>query len=54
MTVVCFIGGCTYTEIAALRFTSQRLSGRKLLIVTTGILNGNTIMDILGPPKRSQ
>ena len=50
VTVVCFIGGCTYTEIAALRFTSQRLRRRKFLIVTTGILNGNTIMDALGPP----
>lgn len=51
VTVVCFLGGCTYTEIAALRFTSQRLTGRKLVIVTTGILNGGSIMDSLGPPR---
>ena len=51
VTVVCFIGGCTFTEIAALRFTSQRMSARKLIVVTTGIINGNTIMDSVGPPK---
>jgi len=54
VTVVCFIGGCTYTEIAALRFISQRLTGRKLLIVTTGIINGNTIMDVLRPPIKGK
>lgn len=51
VTVVCFIGGCTYTEIAALRFTSQRMTGRKLIIITTGIINGGTIMDSIGPPR---
>jgi hypothetical protein len=51
VTVVCFVGGCTYTELAALRFTSQRMSGRKLIVVTTGMMNGNTLMDALGPPK---
>jgi len=51
VTVVCFVGGCTYTEIAALRLTSQRMSGRKLLIITTGLLNGNSMLTALGPPR---
>ena len=54
VTVVCFVGGCTYTEIAALRFTSQRMSGRKIIVLTTGILNGNSIMDSLGPPTKGR
>jgi len=54
-TIVFFLGGCTYTEIAALRFIAQHegLSsilqqlteiGKRILIATTGIINGNTIM----------
>lgn len=54
VTVVCFVGGCTYTEIAALRFTSQRMSGRKIIVLTTGMLNGNSIMDSLGPPAKGR
>jgi hypothetical protein len=27
VTLVCFLGGCTYTEIAALRFISQKQKG---------------------------
>lgn len=42
-TVVFFLGGCTYTEIAALRWMSKQTKGRKFLIATTGIINGNTV-----------
>lgn len=54
VSVVCFIGGCTSTEIAALRFTSQRMTGRKLLVVTTGIINGSSVIDCIGPPKSTK
>ncbi|KAI0027966.1 Sec1-like protein [Vararia minispora EC-137] len=37
-TVVFFLGGCTYTEIAALRWAGRQNQGRKLLIATSGIL----------------
>jgi hypothetical protein len=81
-TVVFFLGGCTFTEIAALRwmgkqtrgpfFTSHSsvlafvvficsnnvplmvtltfplLIGRRFLIATTGIINGNTLVDAFG------
>ena len=42
-TVVFFLGGCTYTEIAALRWMSKQTKGRRFLIATTGIINGNTV-----------
>ena len=51
VTAVCFLGGCTYTEIAALRFTSQRMQKRHILILTTGIINGSTLMHSMGPQR---
>jgi len=45
VTVVFFVGGCTYTEIAALRWVGRQHQGRKFLIATTGILSGNSVVD---------
>lgn len=42
-TVVFFLGGCTFTEIAALRWMSKQNKGRKFLIATTGIINGTSV-----------
>ena len=42
-TVVFFLGGCTFTEIAALRWMSKKTRGRRFLIATTGIINGTTV-----------
>ena len=43
--VVMFLGGITFTEIAALRFLARQEEGRrKVLICTTGIISGNSIM----------
>ncbi|KAF7302938.1 hypothetical protein MKEN_01256300 [Mycena kentingensis (nom. inval.)] len=51
-TVVFFLGGCTYTEIAALRWVGRQNRGRRFLIATTGIVNGNSIFEsIAAPPK---
>ncbi|KAI0640015.1 Sec1-like protein [Trametes polyzona] len=44
-TVVFFLGGVTYTEIAALRWVSRQNKGRKFLIATTGIINGNSMIN---------
>ncbi|KAI9057769.1 Sec1-like protein [Trametes sanguinea] len=44
-TVVFFLGGVTYTEIAALRWVSRQNKGRKFLIATTGIISGNSLID---------
>ena len=43
--VVMFLGGVTYTEIAALRFVAKMEEGRrKILICTTDIISGNRMM----------
>ncbi|RPA81416.1 Sec1-like protein [Ascobolus immersus RN42] len=45
LTVVFFLGGCTFTEIAALRFLAKKDAGkREILICTTGIINGDKMM----------
>jgi len=44
-TVVFFLGGCTYTEIAALRWVGRQNKGRRFLIATTGIVSGGSIVD---------
>lgn len=44
--VVMFLGGITFTEIAALRFVARQEEGRrKILICTTGAVSGNAMMD---------
>ncbi|KAJ7070547.1 Sec1-like protein [Mycena amicta] len=51
-TVVFFLGGCTYTEIAALRWVGRQNRGRRFLVATTGIINGNSLFEsISGVPK---
>lgn len=46
---IMFLGGITFTEIAALRFVNKKLEEagqrRKLVICTTGIISGRSIMD---------
>lgn len=44
-TVVFFLGGITYAEVAALRFMGKTSRNRRWLIATTGIINGNGIVD---------
>jgi len=44
-TVVFFLGGCTYTEIAAIRWVGRQSKGRKFLIATTGMISGASIID---------
>jgi hypothetical protein len=46
VTLVFFIGGCTYAEIAALRWLSRNATPRReYLIATTHICNGDTLME---------
>ncbi|KAJ1990777.1 Vacuolar protein-sorting-associated protein 33 [Coemansia spiralis] len=45
-TLVVFLGGCTFTEIAALRLLSQQHNHR-YIVATTQIINGNTFLDPL-------
>ncbi|CCJ29484.1 unnamed protein product [Pneumocystis jirovecii] len=45
-TIVFFLGGCTFTEIAALRFIAkQEKDSREIIIITTSIINGNIIVE---------
>jgi len=45
LTLVYFIGGITFAEIAALRHLSERENhGRDYLIATTKLINGSTIL----------
>ncbi|KAF3939907.1 hypothetical protein ABW19_dt0201424 [Dactylella cylindrospora] len=45
ITIVFFLGGITYTEIAALRWIAKQEEGRRqIVIATTGIINGNKII----------
>ncbi|KZV82588.1 Sec1-like protein [Exidia glandulosa HHB12029] len=46
-TVVFFLGGCTYTEVAALRWMASQMRGRRFLIATTGIIKGSSLIEDL-------
>ncbi|GAA5946809.1 hypothetical protein JCM3765_002024 [Sporobolomyces pararoseus] len=50
-TVVCFVGGITYAEIAALRFLNRQIPNRNLLIVTTNTLTGGSLLTSLMHPS---
>jgi len=44
-SIVFFLGGITYAEIAALRFVGKQLGEkRKLVIATTGIISGYRVV----------
>ncbi|CAG8761276.1 23385_t:CDS:10, partial [Gigaspora margarita] len=46
VTLVFFLGGCTYTEISAIRFLAQQDEGqREYVIATTQIINGNSLLN---------
>ncbi|ORX57239.1 vacuolar protein sorting-associated protein 33A-like protein [Piromyces finnis] len=48
ISIVLFLGGCTFTEISSLRFLSQQEDiQRDFIILTTDIINGNTLVDSL-------
>lgn len=45
--VIMFLGGISFTEIAALRFVAQREEGvRRLLVCTTDMVSGNGMMEV--------
>jgi hypothetical protein len=48
VSMILFLGGCTFTEISSLRFLSQQEDiQRDFIILTTDITNGNTLVDSL-------
>jgi len=45
VTLVFFIGGLTFTELAALRWVSQQEGQyRDIVVATTKLINGNTLL----------
>lgn len=40
-----FIGGMTFTEVAAMRFLNQQSDGRDFLLATTKMINGDSFLD---------
>ncbi|CAD0085631.1 unnamed protein product, partial [Aureobasidium mustum] len=45
-TIVVFLGGVTFAEVAALRFMGEQLGEKKkIVIVTTGMLSGNATVE---------
>eukprot|EP00047_Mylnosiga_fluctuans_P018839 m.75588 g.75588 ORF g.75588 m.75588 type:complete len:592 (-) comp7825_c0_seq1:65-1840(-) len=47
VTLVVFIGGCTYTEVSALRFLSRHTEDREYVVATTAFINGKSLLDSL-------
>ncbi|CAG8439118.1 13289_t:CDS:10 [Acaulospora colombiana] len=46
VTLIFFLGGCTYTEISAIRFLAQQdESHHEFVIATTQIINGNSLLN---------
>ncbi len=44
-TLVLFVGGCTFAEISALRFLSERENAStNYLVATTSVVNGNSFL----------
>ncbi|KIO26419.1 hypothetical protein M407DRAFT_74508 [Tulasnella calospora MUT 4182] len=48
-TVVFFLGGCTYTEVSALRWMTQHCKGRRFLIGSTSMISGGLLIETLNP-----
>ncbi|XP_075543054.1 vacuolar protein sorting-associated protein 33A isoform X5 [Dermacentor variabilis] len=54
VTLVFFLGGCTYAEISALRFLSQQDDAPvEYLVATTKLINGRTFLQSLNEPLNS-
>lgn len=53
-TVVFFVGGVTYAEIAALRLMSRQQRTRRFLIATTGMISGDGLLVALSPETLPQ
>lgn len=50
-TLVFFLGGVTYTELAALRFMNSQTRNRRFVVATTNTINGNKIItDLAATP----
>ncbi|KAG0173258.1 hypothetical protein DFQ28_011169 [Apophysomyces sp. BC1034] len=44
-TIIFFLGGCTHTEVSAIRFLAQHDEGRDYLVATTQMINGSSFLE---------
>ena len=44
-TIIFFLGGCTHTEVSAIRFLAERDKSRDYLVATTQMINGNSFLE---------
>ena len=44
VSLVFYIGGCTFAEITALRFMGESI-GHEFIIATTKLINGDSLID---------
>ncbi|KAM0747571.1 putative ATP binding protein [Meredithblackwellia eburnea MCA 4105] len=51
--IICFLGGITYAEISALRFLAAQTPDRNLLVATTSIVQGGTMIQMLQGGSRT-
>ena len=51
VTLVFFVGGVTYAELAALRFLSSLNDGHEYVAATTNVVNGNSLIGSLIEPE---
>lgn len=51
-TLVMFLGGCTFSEISAIRLLSNRL-GYRIIVAATAIVNGTRLLESISTPKES-
>lgn len=47
VTLVFFVGGCTFTEISAMRFLTKKYPDDHIMVATTKLINGNTLIESL-------
>ncbi|KIS69265.1 putative vacuolar sorting protein (hbrA) [Mycosarcoma maydis] len=50
-TLVFFLGGVTYTELAALRFMNAQTRNRRFVVATTNTINGNKMINDLAETR---
>ena len=54
VTLICFVGGCTYSEVAAIRWLGRNACPRReYVVLTTSMITGDAIMESLVSRCRS-
>ncbi|KJE88792.1 vacuolar protein sorting-associated protein 33A [Capsaspora owczarzaki ATCC 30864] len=54
VTLVFFVGGCSYAEVAAIRFLAKQQEGRDYIIATTHMLTGGSMLQSVVEPLENR